>query len=45
MLAFSAHHQLPEFSQTHVHQVGDAIQPSIQSIAEVIIVVQSLSRV
>ena len=22
------HHQLPEFSQTHVHQVGDAIQPS-----------------
>ena len=22
------HHQLPEFPQTHVHQVGDAIQPS-----------------
>ena len=22
------HHQLPEFSQTHVHRVGDAIQPS-----------------
>ena len=22
------HHQLPEFTQTHVHQVGDAIQPS-----------------
>ena len=22
------HHQLPEFSQTHVHQVSDAIQPS-----------------
>ena len=22
------HHQLPEFSQTHVHWVGDAIQPS-----------------
>ena len=21
------HHQLPEFAQTHVHQVGDAIQP------------------
>ena len=20
------HHQLPEFTQTHVHQVGDAIQ-------------------
>ena len=22
------HHQLPEFTQTHVHQVSDAIQPS-----------------
>ena len=22
------HHQLPEFTQTHIHQVGDAIQPS-----------------
>ena len=22
------HHRLPEFSQTHVHRVGDAIQPS-----------------
>ena len=22
------HHQLPEFAQTHVHQVGDVIQPS-----------------
>ena len=22
------HHQLPEFTQIHVHQVGDAIQPS-----------------
>ena len=27
-LGFSVHHQLPEFAQTHVHQVGDAIQPS-----------------
>ena len=24
----SVHHQLPEFTQTHVHLVGDAIQPS-----------------
>ena len=24
----SVHHQLPEFIQTHVHRVGDAIQPS-----------------
>ena len=23
------HHQLPEFTQTHVHRVSDAIQPSI----------------
>ena len=22
------HHQLPEFTQTHIHRVGDAIQPS-----------------
>ena len=22
------HHQLPEFTQTHVHRVSDAIQPS-----------------
>ena len=22
------HHQLPEFTQTHVHRAGDAIQPS-----------------
>ena len=25
---FPAHHQLPEFTQTHVHWAGDAIQPS-----------------
>ena len=25
---FPVHHQLPEHTQTHVHQVGDAIQPS-----------------
>ena len=25
---FPVHHQLPEFAQIHVHQVGDAIQPS-----------------
>ena len=24
---FPVHHQLPEFIQTHVHLVGDAIQP------------------
>ena len=22
------HHQLPEFTQTHVHYIGDVIQPS-----------------
>ena len=25
---FPVHHQLPELAQTHVHLVGDAIQPS-----------------
>ena len=25
---FPVYHQLPELTQTHVHQVGDAIQPS-----------------
>ena len=24
---FVVHHQLPELTQTHVHRVGDAIQP------------------
>ena len=25
---FPVHHQLPEFTQTHVHRVSDSIQPS-----------------
>ena len=25
---FPVHHQLPELTQTHVHRVGDTIQPS-----------------
>ena len=28
MPGLRVHHQLPEFTQTHVHWVGDAIQPS-----------------
>ena len=28
MTGFPVHHQLPEFTQTHVHRVGNAIQPS-----------------
>ena len=28
VLALPVLHQLPEFAQTHVHRVGDAIQPS-----------------
>ena len=28
MPGFPVHHQLPEFTQTHVHCVSDAIQPS-----------------
>ena len=27
MPGFPVHHQLPEFTQTHVHQVSDSIQP------------------
>ena len=28
MPGLPVHHQLPEFTQTHVHRVGDAIQSS-----------------
>ena len=28
MPGFPVHHQLPELTQTHVHPVGDDIQPS-----------------
>ena len=28
MPGFPVHHQLPELAQTHVHQIGDAMQPS-----------------
>ena len=28
MLGLPVHHQHPEFTQTHVHRVSDAIQPS-----------------
>ena len=28
MPGLPVHHQLPQFTQTHVHRVGDAIQPS-----------------
>ena len=28
MSGLPVHHQLPEFTQTHAHRVGDAIQPS-----------------
>ena len=28
MPGFPVHHQIPEFTQTHVHSVGDAVQPS-----------------
>ena len=28
MPGLPVHHQLPEFTQTHVHQIGNAIQPS-----------------
>ena len=28
MPGLPVHHQLPEFTQTHIHRIGDAIQPS-----------------
>ena len=28
MPGFPVHHQLPELTQTHVHRVSDAMQPS-----------------
>ena len=28
MPGFPVHHQFPELAQTHVHRVGDVIQPS-----------------
>ena len=28
MPGFPVHHQFPEFTQTHVHHISDAIQPS-----------------
>ena len=28
MPVLPVHHKFPEFTQTHAHQVGDAIQPS-----------------
>ena len=28
MPGFPVHHQLPQYTQTHVHRIGDVIQPS-----------------
>ena len=33
MPGLPVHHQLQEFTQTHVHRVGDAIQPSQKKIS------------
>ena len=32
MPGFPVHHQLPELAQTHVHRVGDAVQPISSSV-------------
>ena len=32
MPGFPVHHQLPELTQTQVHQVGDAIQAFLSSV-------------
>ena len=37
MPGFPVHHQLPDLAQTHVHQVGDAIQPYTKGLLSVII--------
>ena len=36
------HHQLPEFTQTHIHQVSDAIQPSLYCVCVCVCVVYSI---
>ena len=33
MSGLPVQHQFPEFTQTHVHRVGDAIQPSYPLLA------------
>ena len=40
---FPVHHQLPELAQTHVHRVGDAIQPS-QPLSSLSLLSFKLSR-
>ena len=39
---FRAHHQLPELAQTHVHQVGDAIQPSAMTLCHPLLLLLSV---
>ena len=36
------HHQLPEFTQTHVHRVGDAIRPSHLIICHPLLLLPSI---
>ena len=38
MPGFPVHHQLPELTQIHVHQVGDAIQPSHHLLSYVLLI-------
>ena len=42
---FCVHHQLPELTQTHVHQVGDAIQPSLHSPSPLLLLPSILPRI
>ena len=39
---FSVHHQLPELTQTHVHQVSDAIQPSLLILCHPLLLLPSI---
>ena len=45
MPGFPVHHQLPELAQTHVHRVGDAIQPSSSPLALEDIILRELAAV
>ena len=42
LLGFSVHYQLPELAQTHVHRVGDAIQPSWMVVCRPLLLLPSI---
>ena len=42
LLGFSVHYQLPELAPTHVHRVGDAIQPSWMVVCRPLLLLPSI---